>query len=73
MYDDISSSIAYITYVYFRPYFSITARYFSLILQQEIENNISFQINLVSRLAAAVCACGDEGNIDNKSKLVRIL
>ena len=36
-----------------------TARYFSKILRHIVENNISFQMNLVSRLAAAVCAPGN--------------
>ena len=36
-----------------------TARYFSKILDHIVEHNISFQMNLVSRLAAAVCAPGN--------------
>ena len=43
---------------------SKAARYFSKILHHIIENNISFQMNLVSRLAAADCASGISGNID---------
>ena len=35
-----------------------TARYFLGILHHIIETNISFQMNLVSRLAAAFCASG---------------
>ena len=38
--------------------FPKTARYFSKILHHIVEHNISFQMNLVSRLAAAVCAPG---------------
>ena len=36
-----------------------TARYFSKILHLIVEHNVSFQMNLVSRLAAAVCAPGN--------------
>ena len=41
-----------------------TARYFSKILHHIVENNISFQMNLVSRLAAAVCAPGNHLNFN---------
>ena len=39
--------------------FPKTARYFSKILHHIVEHNIYFQMNLVSRLAAAVCAPGN--------------
>ena len=39
--------------------FQKTARYFSKIVHHIVEHNISFQMNLVSRLAAAVCAPGN--------------
>ena len=41
-----------------------TARYFSKILHHIVEHNISFQMNLVSRLAAAVCAPGNHLNFN---------
>ena len=41
-----------------------TARYFSKILHHVVENNISFQMNIVSRLAAAVCAPGNHLNFN---------
>ena len=41
-----------------------TARYFSKILHHIVEHNISFQMNLVSRLAAAVCAPGNHLNVN---------
>ena len=44
--------------------FQKTARYFSKILHHVIEDNISFQLNLVSRLAAAVCAPGNHLNFN---------
>ena len=40
------------------------ARYFSKILHHIVEHNISFQMNLVSRLAAAVCAPGNHLNFN---------
>ena len=44
--------------------FSKTARYFSKILHHIIEKNSSFHMNLVSRLAAAICAFGNHINFD---------
>ena len=44
--------------------FSKTARYSLQILNLIIEENIFFQTNLVSRLAAAVCASGNHINFD---------
>ena len=44
--------------------FPKTARYFLKILHHIVEHNISFQINLVSRLAAAVCAPGNHLNFN---------
>ena len=44
--------------------FPKTARYFSKILHYLVEHNISFQMNLVSRLAAAVCAPGNHLNLN---------
>ena len=44
--------------------FPKTARYFSKILHHVVEHNISFQINIVSRLAAAVCAPGNHLNFN---------
>ena len=44
--------------------FPKTARYFSKILHHIVENTISFQMNLVSRLAAAVCAPGNHLNFN---------
>ena len=44
--------------------FPKTARYFSKILHHIVEHNISFQMNLVSRLAAAVCAPGNHLNFN---------
>ena len=41
-----------------------TARYFSKILRHIVEHNISFQMNLVSRLAAAVYAPGNHLNFN---------
>ena len=41
-----------------------TAHYFSKILHHIVEHNISFQKNLVSRLAAAVCAPGNHLNFN---------
>ena len=41
-----------------------TARYFSKILHHIVEHNISFQMNLVSCLAAAVCAPGNHLNLN---------
>ena len=41
-----------------------TARYFSKILHHVVEHNITFKMNLVSRLAAADCASGVAGNTD---------
>ena len=41
-----------------------TARYFSKILHQIVEHNISFQMNLVSRLAAAICTPGNHLNFN---------
>ena len=41
-----------------------TARYFSKILHHIVEHNISFQMNLVSHLAAAVCAPGNHVNFN---------
>ena len=41
-----------------------TARYFSKILHHIVEHTISFQKNLVSRLAAAVCAPGNHLNFN---------
>ena len=40
------------------------ARYFSKILHHIVEHNISFQMNLVSRLVAAVCAPGNHLNFN---------
>ena len=45
-----------ITCIYWKSSSLKTARYFSTILHHIVEHNISFQMNLVSRLAAAVCA-----------------
>ena len=52
--------------------FQKTARYFSKILHHIVEHNISFQMSLVSRLAAAVCAPGNHlnFNIENPSGTV---
>ena len=44
--------------------FKKTARYFSKILHHVVEHNIFFQMNLVSRLAAAVCAPGNHLNFN---------
>ena len=44
--------------------FPKTARYFSKILHHIVEHNISFQMNLFSRLAAAVCAPGIHVNFN---------
>ena len=41
-----------------------TARYLRLIFRQRMLENITFKMNLVSRLAAADCASGVAGNID---------
>ena len=41
-----------------------TARYFSKLLHHIVEHNISFQMNLVSRLAAAVWAPGNHLNFN---------
>ena len=41
-----------------------TASYLRLIFRQRMLENISFKMNLVSRLAAADCASGDAGNIN---------
>ena len=41
-----------------------TARYFTKILHHIVEHNISFQMNLVSRLTAAVCAPGNHLNFN---------
>ena len=49
--------------------FPKTARYFPKILHHIVEHNISFQINLVSRLAAAVCAPGDNLNLTLRNTL----
>ena len=48
----------------FEVIFSKTARYFSKIFHHIVEHNISFQMNLVSRLAAAVCAPGNHLNFN---------
>ena len=40
------------------------ARYLRLIFRQRLQEHITFQMNLVSRLAAADCASGVEGNTD---------
>ena len=53
-----------ITRMYWKSSSQKTARYFSKILHYIVEHNISFQMNLVSRLAAAVCASGVAGNTD---------
>ena len=41
-----------------------TARYLRLIFRQRMQENITFKMNLVSRLAAADCASGVAGNTD---------
>ena len=41
-----------------------TARYLRSIFRQRMLENITFEMNLVSRLAAADCASGVAGNID---------
>ena len=41
-----------------------TACYLRSICRQLLQENITFQMNLVSRLAAADCASGVVGNID---------
>ena len=41
-----------------------TARYLRLIFRQRMQENITFKMNLVSRLAAADCASGVAGNIE---------
>ena len=53
-----------ITWMYWKSSSPKTARYFSKILHHIVEHNISFQMNLVSRLAAAVCAPGNHLNIN---------
>ena len=44
--------------------FPKTALFFSKILHHIIEDNIFFQLNLVNRLAAAVCASGNQINFN---------
>ena len=44
--------------------FPKTVRYFSKILHHIVEHNISFQMSLFSRLAAAVCAPGNHLNFN---------
>ena len=41
-----------------------TARYLRLVFRQRMHENITFKMNLVSRLAAADCTSGVAGNID---------
>ena len=41
-----------------------TARYLRLIFRQRMQENITFKMNLVSRLAAADCTSGVAGNIE---------
>ena len=50
--------------MYSNASFSKTACYFLQILNLIIEENIFFETNLVSRLAAAVCASGNHINFD---------
>ena len=69
---DISEHICTIIYHQQKPdnmdvlvvIFPKTARYFSKILHHIVEHNISFEMNLVSRLAAAVCAPGNNLNFN---------
>ena len=53
-----------ITWMYLKSSSKKTARYFSKILHHRVEHHISFQMNLVSRLAAAVCAPGNHLNFN---------
>ena len=53
-----------ITWMYWKSSSQKTARYFPKILHHIVEHNISFQMNLVSRLAAAVCAPGNHLNFN---------
>ena len=53
-----------ITRMYWKSASQKSARYFSKILRHIVEHNISFQMNLVSRLAAAVCASGNHINFN---------
>ena len=53
-----------ITRMYWKSSSQKTARYFSKILHHIVEHNISFQMNLVSRLAAAVYAPGNHLNFN---------
>ena len=50
--------------MYWKSFSPKTARYFSKILHHIVEHNIYFQMNLVSRLAAAVCAPGNHLNLN---------
>ena len=50
-----------------------TARYLRLIFRQRMQENITFKMNLVSRMAAADCASGDAGNIDDSEHTCRII
>ena len=51
-------------------HFSKTARNFFIILSLRQVNNISFQMNLVSQLAALVCQPGVHRNIDKKNQVI---
>ena len=53
-----------ITWMYWKSSLKKKARYFSKILHHVIEDYISFQLNLVSRLVAAVCAPGNHLNFN---------
>ena len=53
-----------IKWMYWKSSSQKTARYFSKLLHHIVEHNISFQMNLVSRFAAADCASGVAGNTD---------
>ena len=50
-----------------------TARYLRLIFRQRMLENISFKMNLVSRLAAADSASGVAGNIDISKRTCTII
>ena len=53
-----------IKWIYWKSSSQKTALYFSKILHHIVEHNISFQMNLVSRLTEAYCASGVAGNTD---------
>ena len=50
-----------------------TARYLRLIFRQRMLENITFKMNLVSRLAAADCASGVAGKFDTSEHTCTII